>query len=501
MSATRVMRSTAAWRSSSEIRVNSPPITMSLTVSRQPAWTLRRAPSVKMTAASISTREHAAGRPALVAALVRVVEGVRRGDRADAHRLLELLRRVDGAVDELPVGGRAVRLLADVVPRGAVGGDRGQRDDQVAELEVGLEPAAGADAQEALDAELDELLHHDRRGRAAHAGRLHRDRLALVLARVAEQPALGVPLHRVVEVGLGDVLRAQRVAGQQAGLCVVAWLGSDVNRHGRSLLRRFRPVLIEPTVEQILAFCAEDPIERVFLEDVARRGFARFRARRGRRAGSRRSATSARTSSRRDAAAGRSPATPRRAAARMIIGERARGHRPLGAAPVRHAQAARGPAGPARLRHRGAARSPARPACARRRSTTSSCSSRPARRRTSRSSASTRSSATRTASAGARSRRSRRGARGSGSRTGRSSSRRRRRPGRRSAVQLQQVWVDPAARRQGYATARAQPTSAGCCSSGRPTVCLFVRPENEAAIRLYETIGMRRVGAYRSVLF
>ncbi len=37
-------------------------------------------------------------------------------------------------------------------------------------------------------------------------------------------------------------------------------------------------MLIEPTVEQILAYCAEDPIERVFLEDVARRGFARFRA-------------------------------------------------------------------------------------------------------------------------------------------------------------------------------------------------------------------------------
>ena len=34
-----------------------------------------------------------------------------------------------------------------------------------------------------------------------------------------------------------------------------------------------------------------------------------------------------------------------------------------------------------------------------------------------------------------------------------------------------------------------------------PAVCLFVRPENEPAIRLYDTIGMRRVGAYRSVLF
>jgi predicted GNAT family acetyltransferase len=34
-----------------------------------------------------------------------------------------------------------------------------------------------------------------------------------------------------------------------------------------------------------------------------------------------------------------------------------------------------------------------------------------------------------------------------------------------------------------------------------PSVCLFVRPENAPAIALYESIGMRRVGAYRSLIF
>jgi predicted GNAT family acetyltransferase len=34
-----------------------------------------------------------------------------------------------------------------------------------------------------------------------------------------------------------------------------------------------------------------------------------------------------------------------------------------------------------------------------------------------------------------------------------------------------------------------------------PAVCLFVRPENAPAIRVYEGIGMRQVGSYRSVLF
>src|SRR5581483_2511683 len=31
-----------------------------------------------------------------------------------------------------------------------------------------------------------------------------------------------------------------------------------------------------PTLEQVLRFCAEDPVERVFLEDIARRGLGRF---------------------------------------------------------------------------------------------------------------------------------------------------------------------------------------------------------------------------------
>jgi RimJ/RimL family protein N-acetyltransferase len=69
-----------------------------------------------------------------------------------------------------------------------------------------------------------------------------------------------------------------------------------------------------------------------------------------------------------------------------------------------------------------------------------------------------------------------------------------------SAVQLQQVWVDPGVREQGYGTR-------GICDLCRlllertPSVCLFVRPENEPAIRLYEKIGMRRAGTYRSLLF
>ena len=39
--------------------------------------------------------------------------------------------------------------------------------------------------------------------------------------------------------------------------------------------------LVEPPVEDVLEFCARSPVERVFLEDVARRGFGHFVALRG----------------------------------------------------------------------------------------------------------------------------------------------------------------------------------------------------------------------------
>ena len=55
--------------------------------------------------------------------------------------------------------------------------------------------------------------------------------------------------------------------------------------------------------------------------------------------------------------------------------------------------------------------------------------------------------------------------------------------------------------RAGWAT---RPGRCATCSSGSsgdvPAVCLFVRAENAAAIRLYETVGMRHVLDYRSVL-
>jgi uncharacterized protein len=68
------------------------------------------------------------------------------------------------------------------------------------------------------------------------------------------------------------------------------------------------------------------------------------------------------------------------------------------------------------------------------------------------------------------------------------------------AVQLQQVWVDPVARGNGYAQ-RGMRDLCRRLLRPVPTVCLFVRRENAAAIRVYEAIGMRRTISYRSLIF
>src|SRR6266511_2526628 len=69
-----------------------------------------------------------------------------------------------------------------------------------------------------------------------------------------------------------------------------------------------------------------------------------------------------------------------------------------------------------------------------------------------------------------------------------------------AAVQVQQVWVDPPARNKGYAQ-RGMRDLCRLLLAQVPTVCLFVRPENAPAIRVYEAIGMERCGSYRSLIF
>jgi uncharacterized protein len=68
------------------------------------------------------------------------------------------------------------------------------------------------------------------------------------------------------------------------------------------------------------------------------------------------------------------------------------------------------------------------------------------------------------------------------------------------AVQVAQVWTDPAARGHGYAT-RGMADLCRLLLDWVPVVTLFVRSDNAAAIGLYEKVGMQKVLEYRSVLF
>ena len=58
------------------------------------------------------------------------------------------------------------------------------------------------------------------------------------------------------------------------------------------------------------------------------------------------------------------------------------------------------------------------------------------------------------------------------------------------AVQLQQVWTDPEARGEGNGS-RGLRDLIRLLLERVPTVCLFVRADNEAAIGLYDSVGMR----------
>ena len=91
--ATRVIRSTAAFISSSVIRLNSPSTTMSLTVEQAAGLHAAERADGEERGGLHLDGEHTALRPALVLALVRVVEEVARDDRADVHLLAHLLRR------------------------------------------------------------------------------------------------------------------------------------------------------------------------------------------------------------------------------------------------------------------------------------------------------------------------------------------------------------------------------------------------------------------------
>jgi uncharacterized protein len=255
--------------------------------------------------------------------------------------------------------------------------------------------------------------------------------------------------------------------------------------------------IVEPPLEQILEYCAEDPVERVFLEDVARRGLGRFSGieERGRLVALCHSGANVVPSG---AGCGSFAAVAVRARARMLIGEQgavtelwdaARKRLPTAREdrPGQPVYALSEPPEPGRTGLRAAELSDLDllvPACAL--AHEGELGIDPLRR----------------------------DADGFRWRT-----RAQIEEGRSwlweedgvilfkaeasawtpQAVQLQQVWADPEARGAGNAS-RGLQDLIRLLLEQVPTVCLFVRAQNQPAIALYDRVGMRHVLDYRSVL-
>ena len=256
--------------------------------------------------------------------------------------------------------------------------------------------------------------------------------------------------------------------------------------------------LVEPSLAQILRYCADDPVERVFLEDVARRGLGRFAGleERGELVALCHTGANVVPSGR---GCGAFADVAVRARARMLIGEQSAVDDLWREASLRLPKATRGPAGPARVRDLRSSgfrpeRSPARrslddldllvPVCAQ--AHEGELGIDPLARD----------------EAGFRWR-----------------TRAQIEEGRSwlwvedgvvlfkaeasawtpDAVQLQQVWTDPEARGAGNA-GRGLRDLIRLLLGQVPRVCLFVRADNVPAIALYDSVGMEHVLDYRSVL-
>ncbi|HWS58810.1 MAG TPA: GNAT family N-acetyltransferase [Actinotalea sp.] len=70
-----------------------------------------------------------------------------------------------------------------------------------------------------------------------------------------------------------------------------------------------------------------------------------------------------------------------------------------------------------------------------------------------------------------------------------------------AVAQVQGVWVSPARRRQGLATAGMAAVVERALAVVAPTVSLYVNHYNTAALTAYERVGFRQVGTYATVLF
>jgi hypothetical protein len=133
------------------------------------------------------------------------------------------------------IGERRIIVGAEaVLDDGAIGGGA-LRQDEVSHLDLGIETATGADADQRFGAiDVDQFMHVDGQRGLAHAGGLDGNRLALPGAGIAQAIAHRIDQSGIFEKRLGDPFGAQRVPRQQHGLGIVSGLGVVMGGHGSS---------------------------------------------------------------------------------------------------------------------------------------------------------------------------------------------------------------------------------------------------------------------------
>ena len=155
-----------------------------------------------------------------------------------------LVRGLDGLAQKSIVrdGGEGAGTVELVYKVGV--GACALRGDDVHDLYIVLQSAGGADADDVVDIiEIEQLPAVDTDGGDAHAGGHDRDGDALPCAGVPLHTADIIDEHGIGKEGIGDELRAQRIAGHEDGLCDLAFFGRDMrggNRHNITSVRKSR---------------------------------------------------------------------------------------------------------------------------------------------------------------------------------------------------------------------------------------------------------------------
>ncbi len=136
---------------------------------------------------------------------------------------------------EVGNGGQVVVIEAHAVHFGVGAGT--QPNHYVAHVDIVAYRAAGAHANDRLHAVIgNQLFGVNGHGRNTHAVAHDGNLAAFVGAGVAEHIAHVVHLAHVLQVSVGDVLGAQRVAGHQNGIGEIAFFGIDMGgSHGELL--------------------------------------------------------------------------------------------------------------------------------------------------------------------------------------------------------------------------------------------------------------------------